>query len=371
MQKRRIDMLARWVTAVRVTNDPISENNGLFYLYSDHLGSASAMQKDDGSSPIVTRYLPLGGYRTGSGPNEVTDRGFTGHKQNAYIKLIDMRARWYDPAIGRFISPDTIVPDPTNPQSFNRYSYVENRPLVFTDPTGHCSFDPQSPHDYYHCLEQASDASLQSGVAFDYLSQFDWGSLSPEDINQIWFYFVLQEQKTLVDAYGLRDDGSSFVAFGNFAETNKVSPISQKELVSMMRVGRHAVDAIIENFAFGNGLNTQCSCNSLVGAYFDLKNDINRTMPDNSGYVSKFSFADGLPTEMIEGVVLYTNNPNNIGSPLHGAIMSVPDYDNPLNSVILQVDGNATISGIFYTTVSNNNYYGLPLTSPYFLYPKG
>jgi hypothetical protein len=53
-----------------------------------------------------------------------------------------MRARWYDPTLGRFISPDTIVPNPQNPQSFNRYSYVLNRPTVFTDPTGHkaCSF---------------------------------------------------------------------------------------------------------------------------------------------------------------------------------------------------------------------------------------
>lgn len=48
-----------------------------------------------------------------------------------------MKARWYDPAIGRFISPDTIVPNPTNPQSFNRYSYVDNNPVNFSDPTGH------------------------------------------------------------------------------------------------------------------------------------------------------------------------------------------------------------------------------------------
>jgi hypothetical protein len=42
------------------------------------------------------------------------------------------------PDIGRFASADTIVPDPANPQSYNRYSYVENRPLNFSDPTGHC-----------------------------------------------------------------------------------------------------------------------------------------------------------------------------------------------------------------------------------------
>ena len=37
------------------------------------------------------------------------------------------------------LTPDSIVPDPANPQSYNRYSYVENRPTVFSDPTGHCA----------------------------------------------------------------------------------------------------------------------------------------------------------------------------------------------------------------------------------------
>jgi hypothetical protein len=41
-------------------------------------------------------------------------------------------------ALGRFISADPIVPETYNPQALNRYSYVVNRPLNFTDPTGHC-----------------------------------------------------------------------------------------------------------------------------------------------------------------------------------------------------------------------------------------
>ena len=46
--------------------------------------------------------------------------------------------RPYDPALGRFVQPDTIVPQPGNPQSLNRYAYGYNNPLRFTDPTGHC-----------------------------------------------------------------------------------------------------------------------------------------------------------------------------------------------------------------------------------------
>jgi hypothetical protein len=46
-------------------------------------------------------------------------------------------ARYNEPLIGRFISPDTIVPAPANPQSFNRYSYCLNNPLKYTDPSGY------------------------------------------------------------------------------------------------------------------------------------------------------------------------------------------------------------------------------------------
>lgn len=49
-----------------------------------------------------------------------------------------MNARYYVPNTNRMLTPDTIVPDPTNPQAFNRYSYVENNPINFNDPSGHC-----------------------------------------------------------------------------------------------------------------------------------------------------------------------------------------------------------------------------------------
>jgi RHS repeat-associated protein len=66
-----------------------------------------------------------------------TDYGFTGQREEAGFGLYDYNARYYDPYLNRFVSPDTIVPDPANPQSWNRYSYVYNNPLRYVDPTGH------------------------------------------------------------------------------------------------------------------------------------------------------------------------------------------------------------------------------------------
>ena len=83
------------------------------------------------------RYYPFGGVRTETGA-DITSRGYTGHVENRGIGLTYMNARFYASGASRFITADTIVPEPENPQSWNRYSYVHNNPILHTDPTGHC-----------------------------------------------------------------------------------------------------------------------------------------------------------------------------------------------------------------------------------------
>jgi hypothetical protein len=59
-----------------------------------------------------------------------------------------MGARWYDPSIGRFVQPDTIIPDLYNPQDLNRYAYVRNNPLRYTDPSGFDPLDEEWENDF-------------------------------------------------------------------------------------------------------------------------------------------------------------------------------------------------------------------------------
>jgi RHS repeat-associated protein len=66
-----------------------------------------------------------------------TDIAFTGQHGNLEVGLLFYRARFYSPALGRFVSADSIVPEPGKPQSLNRYSYSLSNPLKYTDPTGH------------------------------------------------------------------------------------------------------------------------------------------------------------------------------------------------------------------------------------------
>ncbi|MFZ2420337.1 MAG: RHS repeat-associated core domain-containing protein, partial [Anaerolineae bacterium] len=56
-------------------------------------------------------------------------------------------ARYYDPALGRFVSADTLIPNAGNPQNLNRYSYALNNPTVFVDPSGYAPQDPNDSDD--------------------------------------------------------------------------------------------------------------------------------------------------------------------------------------------------------------------------------
>lgn len=93
-----------------------------------------------GSQAAELRYKAYGVTRYTWGTTPTTYR-YTGQRQESTIGLYYYNARWYDPALGRFVQPDTIVPSPGNPQSLNRYSYGLNNPVKYVDPTGHDPLD--------------------------------------------------------------------------------------------------------------------------------------------------------------------------------------------------------------------------------------
>ncbi len=109
---------------------------GVYYLHADHLDSTSLTT--NGSGGVVARqlYHPFGTVRWASESPLPTDFGYTGQRLDA-TGLMFYHARYYAPQIGRFVQADTIIPNPAAPQDFNRYSYVGNNPLGFTDPSGH------------------------------------------------------------------------------------------------------------------------------------------------------------------------------------------------------------------------------------------
>ncbi len=106
------------------------------YFHKDHLGSSSVLTDISGLPVEQTAYLPYGHERSRTG-SDLSDYKFTDQEKDRETGLYNYDARLYDPVLGRFTMADTLLPDLYNPQALNRYAYVLNNPLIYTDPTGH------------------------------------------------------------------------------------------------------------------------------------------------------------------------------------------------------------------------------------------
>ena len=122
--------------------------NTIYYLLSDHQGSVTAITNSTGGLVVNESFTAYGSRRnpsTWSGTPSSSDlttiagvsrRGYTFQEALASMGLNDMVGRVQDAITGRFLSADPYIPDPTDPESYNRYSYTDDSPLTYTDPTG-------------------------------------------------------------------------------------------------------------------------------------------------------------------------------------------------------------------------------------------
>ena len=116
---------------------------------------------------------------SGTGTEKYT---FTGQFIEADIGLYYFGARWYDAALGRFISEDPIKGSMTSSQSQNPYVYCMNNPLRFVDPTGMLMSDPHpyvpgTIQTYYggewHYYSDAGGVVDSSGPGMNYTQAKD------------------------------------------------------------------------------------------------------------------------------------------------------------------------------------------------------
>jgi RHS repeat-associated protein len=125
----------------------VNENNtwNIYYICRDYQGSITHVADASGTVVQETEYDAWGRlrhpytrmvYTPGNEPDLLLGRGYTGHEHLPQFGLINMNARLYDPALGRFLSPDPYVQIPDFTQNYNRYSYCLNNPLKYTDPDG-------------------------------------------------------------------------------------------------------------------------------------------------------------------------------------------------------------------------------------------
>jgi RHS repeat-associated protein len=129
----------------------------------DHLGSVAVIT--DASSAVIQRlsYDAWGLQRNANGTaatcesiTSSTTRGFTNQEQMSVGCLVNLNARIYNPQLGRFMAADPVVGDDSVPGAFNRYSYVLNNPLSFTDTSGLC---------FLGCFWNSSEFRIVAAIA--------------------------------------------------------------------------------------------------------------------------------------------------------------------------------------------------------------
>ncbi len=137
----------------------------LTYLHGNHLGSTVLETSTSGVEVNNERYFAYGEQR---GLGQVnTENQYTDQKRDD-TGLYYYGARYYDPALGTFVSPDTIVPNASHVFGYNRFMYVYGNPLNYVDPTGQCRKAADDSLDF------AIDCNLQNFTDLDWDLRLQW-----------------------------------------------------------------------------------------------------------------------------------------------------------------------------------------------------
>lgn len=120
---------------------PLPTFGEVAYVHHDRLGSTSVVTDAKGKAQLALYYQPFGARSNFEGeavgpPKTDVLLGFDGLRHDDNLGLIDQRGRVYEPATHRFLTPDPLVGQPLDSQSWNPYAFVRNSPVNRVDPSG-------------------------------------------------------------------------------------------------------------------------------------------------------------------------------------------------------------------------------------------
>ncbi|WP_228644956.1 DNRLRE domain-containing protein [Microtetraspora sp. AC03309] len=128
--------------------------SGVTWLISGLHGTAQLGVNDSSGQVSRERYLPFG-QRRGADDLPFTDHGFLGQVEDASTDLTYLSARYYDPAIAKFISTDPLL-DLRKPQWSNPYGYAGNNPVGLSDPSGLSPVACEKGPNFTECQQSAA-----------------------------------------------------------------------------------------------------------------------------------------------------------------------------------------------------------------------
>ncbi len=280
------------------------------YVHSDRLGSTDVITDPDGSIAEDHAFDAWGLARAanwGAGAAQGFDantRGYTGHEMDAEIGLINMNARLYDPELRRFITADSVIPDLYNPQSLNRYSYVLNNPLRFTDPSGNVPFE-QGTFDAYGEPFLAGDSLYlfsqpDFSLDFNFLDDAGLSNLT-SDLTGVGEDFSFTQTPMSLITSQEDADLALFMGMANLDNDFSLAILDETSLdinyFQLIDSTLHDVGAVGQNFFFGTINLSSSAVNFAFGTNAPQLPEI----PYNAGWLNTEAAAAAL--------ILVTKNP--------------------------------------------------------------
>src|SRR6266545_1451583 len=149
------------------------------YFLGDALGSVRQMASTSAEVTYARGYDPYGAVSLTSGSSQ-TSYGHTGEYTGDYTQLLYLRARFYSPDSGRFLTKDSWLGDYNMPMSLNLWNYVQSNPVNYTDPTGHDRCWAKNEFDYVTRTDFAEglvDRDVDGYIIRDYLNTYTAGGI--------------------------------------------------------------------------------------------------------------------------------------------------------------------------------------------------
>ncbi len=251
------------------------------------MGGTNVVTNDSGVQTELSEYKPYGEFSrhdvTGQPP---TKYYFTDQYLDEETALYYYGARYYSPGLGRFISADTVVQEPGNPQTLNRYAYALNNPVNRIDPTGNVSIP----------------GVLQNLVklAFDAVKSIIMLKQTAEEVGNNIAQAVMHPQETAValkagikEQLSTEEGQDQLIASGIFfLGTKKFSEFIPRETKSSLSGSAH-------NSANYEKLKAQLTSQEIAGGHAFKKHIIQEG--EFPGIKTKQQFADH-----IEGVITHS-----------------------------------------------------------------
>ena len=231
-----------------------------YYLLRDYLGNITHVVNSLTNNVNEYSYDAWGrrrnptdwSYTLASQPALFADRGFTSHEFLSWFNLYNMNGRMYDPLVGRFLSVDNFVQDPTNSQSYNRYSYGLNNPLKNSDPSGMLLVpNDATVNAYFSSLQTSEFNNSREGGDVSFFSGPGVGR-NGSGLNGIYYDWFSGAYRSTVKG---NPEIGWYSVYQNFVGTNSHSKDnSSNDQTAVWGSSQNEKDELIANFLGIKGL---------------------------------------------------------------------------------------------------------------------